>query len=230
MHAGFKIVPGSFYEDSVFLDLVLHFLMHGKFWLHHSTRSGSFCRGLELFCSSLEVSFFGLVVMPRIVEGAVRAAVTLSSIVGWGCFFAAVNGVGLFLCSSSGVGLFCSTRSGVGLFCSGFSSNNFVSSHSSVMPILYAVYWRLGERRDGAVSRVVFVIFLYSLYNYIVLLKQCYVAMPSGYKLVITRALGMHGIYCTQPSGLTPSCFSAIYSIHPLCPCYNYNVHIIICT
>ncbi len=23
--------------------------------------------------------------------------------------------------------------------------------------------------------------------------------MPSGYKLVITRALGMHGIYCTQP-------------------------------
>ena len=30
---------------------------------------------------------------------------------------------------------------------------------------------------------------------YIVLLRQCYVAMPSGYKLVITRALGMHGIY-----------------------------------
>ena len=59
---------------------------------------------------------------------------------------------------------------------------------------------------------------------YIVLLRQCYVAMPSGYKLVITRALGMHGIYCTQPSGLTPSCFSAIYSIHPLCPCYNYNI------
>ena len=125
-HAGFKIVPGSFCEDSVFLDLVLHFLMHGQFWLHHSTRSGSFCRGLELFCSSVEASFFGLVVMPRIVEGAVRAAVTLiislvSSTVGWGCFFAAVNGVGLFLCSSSGVGLFCSTRSGVGLFCSGFS-------------------------------------------------------------------------------------------------------------
>ena len=59
---------------------------------------------------------------------------------------------------------------------------------------------------------------------YIVLLRQCYVAMPSGYKLVITRALGLHGIYCTQPSGLTPSCFSAIYSIHPLCPCYNYNI------
>ena len=82
-HAGFKIVPGSFCEDSVFLDLVLHFLMHGQFWLHHrhSTRSGSFCRGLELFCSSVEASFFGLVMMPRIsiVEGAVRAAVTLMS-------------------------------------------------------------------------------------------------------------------------------------------------------
>ena len=61
---------------------------------------------------------------------------------------------------------------------------------------------------------------------YIVLLGQCYVAMPSGYKLVITHALGMHGIYCTQPSELTPSCFSAIYSIHPSCPCYNYNVHL----
>ena len=48
--------------------------------------------------------------------------------------------------------------------------------------------------------------------------------MPSGYKLVITRALGLHGIYCTQPSGLAPSCFSAIYSVHPLCPCYNYNL------
>ena len=122
-HAGFKIVPGSFCEDSVILDLVLHFLMHCQFCLYHSTRSGSFCRGLELFCSSVEASFFGLVVIPRkvLVEGAVQAAVTLSSIVGCGCFFAAVNGVGLFLCSSRGVGLFCSTRSGVGLFCSGFS-------------------------------------------------------------------------------------------------------------
>ena len=80
-------------------------------------------------------------------------------------------------------------------------------------------YWRLEERRDGAVSRVVFFCAVY-----IVLLGQCYVAMPSGYKLVITRALGLHGIYCTQPSGLAPSCFSAIYSIHPSCPCYNYNL------
>ena len=85
-------------------------------------------------------------------------------------------------------------------------------------------YWRLEERRDGAVSRVVSVFFCAV---YIVLLGQCYVAMPSGYKLVITRALGLHGIYCTQPSGLAPSCFSAIYSIHPLCPCYNYNLYIV---
>ncbi len=58
-HAGFKIVPGSFCEYSVILDLVLHFLMHCQFWLHYSTRSGSFCRGLKLFCSSVEASFFG---------------------------------------------------------------------------------------------------------------------------------------------------------------------------
>ena len=86
------------------------------------------------------------------------------------------------------------------------------------------IYWRLEERRDGAVSRVVSVFFCAV---YIVLLGQCYVAMPSGYKLVITRALGLHGIYCTQPSGLAPSCFSAIYSIHPLCPCYNYNIKVV---
>ena len=83
-------------------------------------------------------------------------------------------------------------------------------------------YWRLEERRDGAVSRVISVFFCAV---YIVLLGQCYVAMPSGYKLVITCALGLHGIYCTQPSGLAPSCFSAIYSIHPSCPCYNYNIN-----
>ena len=83
------------------------------------------------------------------------------------------------------------------------------------------IYWRLEERRDRAVSRVVSVFFCAV---YIVLLGQCYVAMPSGYKLVITRALGLHGIYCTQPSGLAPSCFSAIYSIHPSCLCYNYNI------
>ena len=70
-------------------------------------------------------------------------------------------------------------------------------------------------------SRVVSVFFCAV---YIVLLGQCYVAMPSGYKLVITRALGLHGIYCTQPSELAPLCFSAIYSIHPSCPCYNYNI------
>ena len=170
----FKIVPGSFCEDSVFLDLVLHFLMHGQFWLHHSTRSGSFCRGLELFCSSVEVIFFGLVVMPRIVEGAVRAAVTLmSSIVGWGCFFASVNGVGLFLCSSSGVGLFCSTRCGVGLFCSGFSVG-CVKPFVGHANLIRCIYWRLGERRDGAVSRVVFVIFLCSLYCVTKTVLCCY--------------------------------------------------------
>ena len=137
----------------------------------YSTRSGSFCRGLELFCSSVEANFFGLVVMPRIVEGAVRAAVTLSSIVGWGCFFAAVNGVGLFLSSSSGVGLFCSTRKvGWGCFAvvSALELQQFcVKPFVGHANLIRCIYWRLGgERRDGAVSRVVFVIFLCSLYCY----------------------------------------------------------------
>ena len=50
--------------------------------------------------------------------------------------------------------------------------------------------------------------------------KRCsYGSSASGYKIVISRALGMHGIYCTQPSGrYAPSCFGAINPIHPLRP------------
>ena len=48
--------------------------------------------------------------------------------------------------------------------------------------------------------------------------------MPTGYKLVISRALGMHGIYCPQPSGTRPSGFGAINAIHPSRPWYNYYV------
>ena len=114
---------------------------------------------------------------------------------------------------SSGVGLFCRFQLKLQQFC----VKPFVG-HAN---LIRCRYWRLEERRDGAVSRVVSVFFCAV---YIVLLGQCYVAMPSGYKLVITRELGLHGIYCTQPSGLAPSCFSAIYSIHPSCPCYNYNL------
>ncbi len=46
----------------------------------------------------------------------------------------------------------------------------------------------------------------------------CCILCCKGYKLVITRALGLHGVYCTQPSGLTPSGFSAIYTIQSLVP------------
>lgn len=52
------------------------------------------------------------------------------------------------------------------------------------------------------------------------------VALASGYIIVTTSALGMHSIYCTQPSGrFTPSCFSAMNAIYPLHPCYNYYIH-----
>ena len=51
------------------------------------------------------------------------------------------------------------------------------------------------------------------------------VAVPTGYKIVISRALGMHGIYWPQPSGcFTPSCFGAINAIHPSRPWYNYYI------
>ena len=130
--------------------------------------------------------------------------------------------MGLFLCSSSGVGLFCSGSAlGLQQFC--------VKPFVGHVNLIRCRYWSLEERRELCLE-----LSLSSFCAvYIVLLRQCYVAMPSGYKLVITRALGMHGIYayalvlqCTQPSGLAPSCFSAIYSIHPLCPCYNYNLQL----
>ncbi len=64
------------------------------------------------------------------------------------------------------------------------------------MPILYAAdtgTYRLEEREmELSIIRVVSVI-LCSLYC--VTVRQCYVAMPSGYKLVITRAVGMNGSY-----------------------------------
>ena len=51
------------------------------------------------------------------------------------------------------------------------------------------------------------------------------VAMPMGYKLVISHALRMHGIYCPQPSGrFAPSGFGAINAIvYPSHPWYNYE-------
>ena len=158
--------------------------------LHRSTRSGSFCWGHELFCSSVEASFLGLVMRPSVDQQLIPC-------IHWGCFFAAV----------SGAGLFCRFQLKLQQFC----VKPFVG-HAN---LIRCRYWRLEERRDGAVSRVVSVFFCAV---YIVLLGQCYVAMPSGYKLVITRALRLHGIYCTQPSGLAPSCFSAIIIIIPYIP------------
>ena len=100
-------------------------------------------------------------------------------LVGCGCFFAAVNGVGLFLCSSRGVrvGLFCSTRSGVGCFAvvSALELQQFcVKPFFCHANLIRCIYWRLGERRDGAVSRVVFVIFLCSLYCVTKTVLCCY--------------------------------------------------------
>ena len=43
-----------------------------------------------------------------------------------------------------------------------------------------------------------------------------WVAVPMGYKMVMSCTLGMHGIYCTQPSGhFAPLYFGAINAIRP---------------
>ena len=52
-----KLSKVHFVEDSVFLDLVLDLVMHVNSVSPYSTRSSSFCWGLELFCSSVEASF-----------------------------------------------------------------------------------------------------------------------------------------------------------------------------
>ena len=93
-----------------------------------------------MFGSSVEASFFGLVV------GAVELFCRLSSIVGWGCF-AVVRDLVNSLCPLS---------------------------HSS--ELLYAAdtgndyNYRLEERRDGAVSRVVCSVLFFVLLRHVMLL------------------------------------------------------------
>ena len=67
-----------------------------------------------------------------------------------------------------------------------------------------------------------------SLFENSSFLSVSMVAMPTGYKTVISPALGMHGIYCTQPLDcFVPSCFGAINAIHPSCPWCNYYLELI---
>jgi hypothetical protein len=81
----------------------------------------------------------------------------------------------------------------------------------------------LRERLCKSGSSKMSVSFLY----FSIVLCVSMIAVPTGYKIVISRALGMHGIYCTQPSGrFAPSCFGAINPIHPSCPWYTCNYYI----
>ena len=144
--------------------------------LHRSTRSGSFYWGHELFCSSVEASFLGLVTRPSVDQQLIHVFTALSS------------GVGLFLCSSrwGGAVLQHQKWGGALLQISALELQQFcVKPFVGHANLIGCRYWRLEERRDGAVSRVVSVFFCAV---YIVLLGQCYVAMPSGYKLVITSS------------------------------------------
>ncbi len=98
------------------------------------------------------------------MEGLLESAVTL----------------GLFLrISSKWGGAVSLQHCGVGLFCSGFSivtSTILCPSHSSVMPILYAPYTGVEKREEMelCMSRVVFVIFLCSLYCVTKTVLCCY--------------------------------------------------------
>ncbi len=45
----------------------------------------------------------------------------------------------------------------------------------------------------------------------------CYCTLFNNYVIVITRAQGMYGIYCTEARGRKPRGLSAIYAMHPEC-------------
>ena len=87
---------------------------------------------------------------------------------GWGCFFPAVAGWGCFAAPEVGWGCFAVVSA---LELQQFCVKPFVG-HAN---LIRCIYWRLGgERRDGAVSRVVFVIFLCSLYCVTKTVLCCY--------------------------------------------------------
>ena len=138
--------------------------------LHRSTRSGSFYWGHELFCSSVEASFLGLVMRPSVDQQLIHVFTALSS------------GVGLFLCSSKWGGAVLQHQKWGGALLQHQKWGGAISAlelqQFCVKPfvghanLIRCRYWRLEERRDGAVSRVVSVFFCAV---YIVLLGQCYV-------------------------------------------------------
>ena len=60
--------------------------------------------------------------------------------------------------------------------------------------------------------------------------SKCSISLFCVARVVITHALGLHGVYCTQPEA-APSGFSAIYTpYNPSCPGYNctYSVGVLI--
>ena len=91
------------------------------------------------------------------------------------------------------------------------------------MPKSSIAWARLWERPCVSISSKMSLSFLsfWVFYAYL-----CMVAMPTGYKLVISCALRVHGTYCPQSSGARSSGFGAIKAIHPSLPWYNrlYNV------
>ena len=94
--------------------------------------------------------------------------------------------------------------------------------HSSTCQQVVSASEMAASQRGEHAASIIFVEYkLTSLFTKLVTM----VVLPSGYKIVITRALGMQGIYCTQPSSrCMPSCFSTINAIHLSHPCYNCDI------
>ncbi len=122
------------------------------------------------------------------------------------CRLSSIVGMGLSA-AVAGVGLFCSSHSSELLYAAdtGNDYNYHLEERSRVQGCLFSSIF--------CVTKTCYVA-MPSGYKLVITralgMHGTYCTQPSGYKLVITRALGMHGTYCTQPSGLTPSCFSAI--------------------
>ncbi len=78
------------------------------------------------------------------------------------CRLSSIVGVGLF-CSSSGVGLFCSSHLSELLYAADTGNADTGNDYN----------YRLEERRDGAVSRVVCSVLFFVLLRHVMLLDLC---------------------------------------------------------
>ncbi len=89
------------------------------------------------------------------------------------------------------------------------------------IPYMSRIFSQLqASRLDDSEDRNCHHVFCNNGFQYIRRTQQC-IASQVFYVIVITRAQGMYGIYCTEARGRKPRGLSAIYSMHPECTCNN---------